>query len=61
LNSRITVRTTRRGRQVPTATDIVGAFVVEGRRHDLIVSSDEGDLEAIAAPVSRHLVVVRLA
>jgi hypothetical protein len=25
------------------------------RRHDLIVSSDEGDLQAIAAAVSRHL------
>ena len=37
--------------------DIVDACVVEGamRRHDLIVSSDEGDLQAIAAAVSRHL------
>jgi hypothetical protein len=39
------------------AADIVDACVVEGamRRHDLIVSSDEGDLQAIAAAVSRHL------
>ena len=38
-------------------TDIVDACVVEGamRRHDLIVSSDEGDLRAIAAAVGRHL------
>jgi len=38
-------------------TDIVDASVVEGalRRGDLIVSSDEGDLAAIAATVSRHL------
>jgi hypothetical protein len=37
--------------------DIVDACVVEGamRRHDLIVSSEEGDLQAIAAAVSRHL------
>jgi len=38
-------------------TDIVDACVVEGamRRHDLIVSSDEGDLRAIAAAIGRHL------
>jgi hypothetical protein len=38
-------------------TDIVDASVVEGalRRGDLIVSSDDGDLAAIAAAVSRHL------
>ena len=37
--------------------DIVDASVVEGalRRGDLIVSSDEGDLAAIAATVSRHI------
>jgi hypothetical protein len=37
--------------------DIVDANVVEGalRRGDLIVSSDEGDLAAIAAAVSRPL------
>ena len=38
-------------------TDVVDACVVEGalRRGDLIVSSDEGDLTAIAAAVSRHI------
>ena len=38
-------------------TDIVDACVVEGvlRRHDLVVSSDEGDLHAIAAAISRRL------
>ena len=38
-------------------TDIVDASVVEGpfRRGDLIVSSDEGDLAAIAGAVSRHI------
>ena len=38
-------------------TDIVDAVVVEGalRRDDLIISSDEGDLAAIAAAVSRHI------
>jgi hypothetical protein len=37
--------------------DIVDANVVEGaiRRQDLIVSSDEGDLTAIAAAISRRL------
>jgi len=42
-------------------TDIVAACVVEGaiRRHDLVVSSDEHDLQAIAAAVSRHLEVDR--
>jgi hypothetical protein len=38
-------------------TDIVDACVVEGalRRHDLIISSDTGDLQAIAAAISRRL------
>ena len=38
-------------------TDVVDACVVEGalRRGDLIVSSGEGDLAAIAAAVSRHI------
>jgi hypothetical protein len=38
-------------------TDIVDASVVEGalRRDDVIISSDEGDLAAIAAAVSRHI------
>jgi hypothetical protein len=38
-------------------TDIVDACVVEGalRRHDLIISSDPGDLTAIAAASSHHL------
>jgi hypothetical protein len=42
-------------------TDIVDACVVEGamRRHDLVVSSDEGDLQAIAAAVSRRLEIDR--
>ena len=37
--------------------DIVDAGVVEGalRRGDLIISSDPGDLTAIAAAVSRHI------
>jgi hypothetical protein len=37
--------------------DIVDACVVEGalRRRDLVVSSDEGDLQSIAASVSHHL------
>jgi PIN domain-containing protein len=37
--------------------DIVDACVVEGalRRRDLVISSDPGDLHAIAAAVSRHL------
>jgi hypothetical protein len=41
--------------------DIVDACVVEGalRRLDLVVSSDEGDLQAIAAAVSRRLEVDR--
>jgi hypothetical protein len=41
--------------------DIVDACVVEGalRRRDLVVSSDEDDLQAIAAAVSRHLEVDR--
>jgi hypothetical protein len=39
--------------------DIVDACVVEGalRRHDLVVSSDQDDLQAIAAAVSRRLEV----
>ena len=42
-------------------TDIADACVVEGamRRHDLVVSSDEGDLQAIAAAISRRLEVDR--
>jgi hypothetical protein len=38
-------------------TDIVDASVVEGalRRDDLIISSDEGDLTAIAAAISRRI------
>jgi hypothetical protein len=38
-------------------TDVIDAFVVEGalRRGDLIVSSDEGDLAAIAGAVGRHI------
>jgi hypothetical protein len=38
-------------------TDIVDACVVEGalRRGDLVISSDEGDLSAIAAAASRRL------
>jgi len=41
--------------------DIVDACVVEGalRRHDLVVSFDEDDLQAIAAAVSRRLEVDR--
>ena len=41
--------------------DIVDACVVEGalRRHDLVVSSDEDDLLALAAAVSRRLEVDR--
>lgn len=38
-------------------SDIVDACVAEGamRRHDLVVSSDEGDIRAIAAAAGRHL------
>ena len=41
--------------------DIVDTCVVEGalRRHDLVVSSDKDDLQAIAAAVSRRLEVDR--
>jgi hypothetical protein len=41
--------------------DIVDVCVVEGalRRHDLVVSSDEDDLQAIASAVNRHLEVDR--
>lgn len=37
--------------------DVVDASVVEGalRRGDVIISSDEGDLNAIAAAVNRHI------
>jgi len=40
-------------------SDIVDACVVEGamRRGDLVVSSDEGDLQAIAAALNRRLEV----
>jgi hypothetical protein len=42
-------------------SDIVDACVVEGalRHHDLVVSSDETGLHAIAAAASRHLEVDR--
>jgi hypothetical protein len=42
-------------------SDIVDANVVEGalRRSDLIVSSDEGDLAAIAAVVGCHIDIDR--
>jgi len=42
-------------------TDIVDACVVEGaiRRHDLVVSSDPDDLQAIAAAVIRRLEIDR--
>lgn len=38
-------------------SDVVDACVVEGaiRRRDLVVSSDEGDLQAIATAVNRQL------
>jgi hypothetical protein len=38
-------------------SDIVDAFVVEGalRRHDLVITSDPGDLHAIAAAFSQNL------
>jgi hypothetical protein len=38
-------------------TDIAGASVVEGaiRRHDLVISSDRGDLEAIATAAGRSV------
>jgi hypothetical protein len=41
--------------------DIVDACVVEGalRRHDLVVSSDETDLHAIAAAASQRLEIDR--
>jgi hypothetical protein len=43
------------------ATDIVDVCVVEGviRRHDLVVSSDPDDLQAIAAAVNRRLEIDR--
>lgn len=42
-------------------TDIVDVTVVEGalRRHDLVVSSDTEDLEAIAASAGRRLEIER--
>src|ERR1700735_2061418 len=42
-------------------SDIGDACVVEGalRRHDLVVSSDEPDLHAIAAAADRHIEVDR--
>jgi hypothetical protein len=42
-------------------TDVVDACVVEGalRRRDLVISSDEGDLSAIAAAVHRRIEVDR--
>lgn len=38
-------------------SDIVNACVVEGalRRHDLVISSDPGDLHALAAALGQHL------
>jgi hypothetical protein len=43
------------------ATGIVDVCVVEGaiRRHDLVVSSDPDDLQAIAAAVNRRLEIDR--
>ena len=43
--------------QDSATTDIVDACVVEGalRRCDLIISSDPGDLQAIAAAISHRL------
>jgi len=42
-------------------TDVVDAFVTEGalRRRDLVISSDPGDLKALAAAVNRRLEVDR--
>jgi hypothetical protein len=42
-------------------TDIVDACVVEGalRRGDLVISTDEGDLQSIAAATSHHLEIDR--
>jgi len=42
-------------------TDIVDVCAVEGaiRRHDLVVSSDQDDLRAIAAAVNRRLEIDR--
>ena len=42
-------------------SDVVDACVVEGaiRRHDLVVSSDPNDLQAIAAAVNRRLEIDR--
>jgi hypothetical protein len=49
------------GTLVARTSDIVDANVVEGalRRGDLIISSDEGDLAAIAAAVGRHIDIDR--
>lgn len=43
------------------STDVVDACVVEGalRRRDLVVSSDEGDLSAIATALHRRIEVER--
>ena len=43
------------------APDIVDSTVVEGalRRHDIVISSDPGDLKAIAASVHRGIEVER--
>jgi hypothetical protein len=40
-----------------STNDIVDACVVEGalRRHDIVISSDPGDLRAIAGAISQHL------
>jgi hypothetical protein len=42
-------------------SDIVDSTVVEGalRRHDIVISSDPGDLKAIAASVNRGIEVER--
>jgi hypothetical protein len=44
-----------------STADIVDATVVEGalRRRDLVLSSDPGDLQSIAAAIGRHLEVER--
>ena len=51
----------RLARRRAATTDIVDACVVEGamRRHDLVVTSDPDDLQAIAAAVSRRLEIDR--
>jgi hypothetical protein len=44
-------------RAAPFTSDIVDACVPEGalRRHRLVISSDEGDLNAIAESISRRI------